>query len=322
MTRAFLLLSFCSLAVAQPAPSDWRFAHPNADLKVAINVHALLMADPVAKAIEQYKAQPNANPAQVDFVMAVLRTIDRVAMSARQQGPNDTDALVLMTGSFDPALITAFFPKTGKSQAKAVGPHALLIGEGDSFSAAVTRMSGPVDPANADADPDPSDIWVEAKAAFIAKQSNQDLPPMFQGLKTVAVGLKVADSPELNVVLGAADNDGASGLLGMVKLLTSQLAVATPAATSAMKALTFQQDGSKVKLHYVIPPEALAALQQQAASAQLPAQLPTQLAPFLTALGVGAAAQPKVGAAAQPQNDGKIVIHGLDGGPKEVPASK
>jgi acetamidase/formamidase len=62
--------------------------------------------------------------------------------------------------------------------------------------------------------------------------------------------------------------------------------------------------------------------QQQAASGGLPAQM----TPLLGMLGLGrpaSAATPPAGAITPvppPQNGGKIVIYGLDGGPKEIPA--
>jgi hypothetical protein len=75
-------------------------------------------------------------------------------------------------------------------------------------------------------------------------------------------------------------------------------------------------------LHFVVPPELIAfgqqmAQQQAAASGGLPAQL----LPLLGTLGLGrapAAAAP----APPPQNGGKIVIYGLDDGPKEIPPPK
>jgi hypothetical protein len=84
-------------------------------------------------------------------------------------------------------------------------------------------------------------------------------------------------------------------------------------------------DGASVRLHFVVPPELVALAQQQVASAgSTQGGLPTQLAPLLGGFGRGgfAPGKPSPGAIAPeppPQNGGKIVIYGLDDGPKVIP---
>lgn len=328
MTRALLLLSFCSLGIAQsPASSgiDWRFAQPNADVKLSVNLQALLKSDAVAKAIEQGKAQAKGNAAQVEMALAMLRTIDRVSVSARQKAPNDMDVLAEVTGSFDPQLIAGMFPSAGKSQVKVIGPHTILIGEGDSFTQALARMNGPAAPAVSDDAAGSSDIWIEGDAAMLAQQSGQPVPPMLKGLRGFALGLTLSDAPVVNLVLSAADEAGAASMLKTLQALTPLLAAA-PNTAAVTKALSLTQDGSKLRMHMVVPPEMLAMLQQQATSAANGGTLPAQLAPLLGSFGLGGAAsspKPPVRAAeAPPQNGGKIMIYGLDDGTKELPGPK
>jgi len=327
--RTLLLLGLCSHAIAQSSSVDWRFAQPDADVKMTVDVQALLKCDAVTKAIEQFKAQAKDNAAQIELGLTIARSIDRIAVSARQPSENNTDALVLVSGSFDPALITGFFPKTGKSKVKAIGPHSILIGEGDSFDGAVERMSGATSATVAD--PDPSDIWVEVSGALIAKQAGQSGGPEFpilKDLRNLGIGLKLNDPPELNIALTAA-NEGASGeLANTIQQAILAAPLAFPQLGSAGKGLSVKQDGSSVRVHFVVPPELLAMAQQQASSANLP----PQLAPIFSAFGMGdkSAAQPsaeqrKAAQApqpVQPKNDGKVRIFGLDGGPKEIPAPK
>lgn len=335
MTRSLLLLGFCSLAMAQsPAPGltpfssspvDWRFAQPDADMKIGINFQALLKSDAVAKAIEQGKAQAKDNAAQIDFALAMLRTIDRVSVSAHQQNTNDMDVLAEVTGSFDPQLITGFFPSTGKSQVKAVGPHTLLIGEGDSFAHAVERMSGAPAPTPTN-DLQQSDIWIQADAKMFAQQSAQPMPPMLQNLRGLAMGLTLSESPVVDLILNTTDDAAANGLLQTLQLMSGpMLAAASPQLASVGKALTFKQDGSNLRMHLVVPPEALAMLQQQAASAG--DGILSQIAPMMGGLGIGGAAAstskpPVHSAEPPPQNGGKIKIYGLDDGTKEISAPK
>ena len=335
MARTFLfgtllLLGFCSLAPAQTPPqTDWRFAHPDADMKVSINLQALLNSPAIAKAIEQSKAQAKDSAMQVELVLAILRQVDRVSLSARQKTPKDMDVLVQVTGSFDPQLIAGFFPSTGAGKVKVVGPHTLLIGEGDSFAQAAERMSADAAPAPAQ-DLEQSDIWIFASSSFLAQQTAAadggatQMPPVFKALDDLSVGLNFGDAPEVNLLLTAINEAGAGEMLRTFQDGVAQLAQLNPMASAAAKALSLKQEGSKIRMHYVVPPELVAMAQQQAASGDLS----TQLAPLLGNLGLGGfggasrAKQPVRGNAPEPppQNGGKIVIYNLDGGPQEVPA--
>jgi hypothetical protein len=328
--RTLLLLGFCALAPAQTAPeTDWRFAHPDAGVKMSINLQALLNSPAVAKAIEQSKAQAKGNAMQVELVLAILRQMDRVSVSARQKTPNDMDVLVQVTGSFDPQVIAGFFPSTGPSKVKVVGPHAILIGEGDSFAQAAERMAAA--PASGPAgDLEQSDVWMFVSSHFLAQQAAASgaagatqMPPVFKGLDDLSVGINFGDAPEINVLLTGIDEASAGEMLKTFQMSVGQLAQLNPMASAAAKALSMQQNGSKIRMHYVVPPELVAMAQQQAASGDFAAQL----APLFGNLGIGgfggpAAAKKPAGAITAeppPQNGGKIKIYGLDDGPKEVP---
>ncbi len=211
------------------------------------------------------------------------------------------------------------------------------MGEGDSFTEASARMSGPA--ASANGDLGQSDIWIEGDAVKLLKQSGQDVPPMFDGVRTFALGLTLGDSPVVDLVVGAKDDASAGLMLGMLQGLTPFLAT-SPAAASAAKAVSFKQEGSSVRMHMVVPPELVTMIQQQAASAASDAGngggFPAQLAPLLGTLGLGGGAksaspspakpaQPapsKSAPPAPPQNDGKVKIYGLEDGPKEIPGPK
>jgi hypothetical protein len=331
VTRALFVLGCCSLAAAQSPSTDWRFAQPDADIKISVNLQALLKSDAISKAIEQGKAQAKDKAGQIDFVIAMLRTIDRVSVAAHQKGPNDMDVLAEVTGSFDPQMIAGFFPSTGKSQVKVVGPHTILIGEGDSFLHAIGRMSGS-DASGPGDELEQSDIWIGGNVALLAQQSGQPMPPMLQSLRTFSMGLTLSAAPELNLVLSAADDAGAGQILMTVQMMAGPLLMATPEVAAAGKAISFKQDGSKVRMHFVVPPELLAMAQQQALSAS-GGGFPSQFAPILGSFGIGGASAPAAptkpptrtpmpGSAPAPQNGGKILIYGLDDGPKEIAAPK
>lgn len=323
MTRALLLLSFCSLAIAQSSvsssASDWRFAHPDADMKMSVNVQALLKSDAFAKGVEQAKTQAKDNAMAIQMGIAMLQGVDRLSVSLRQKAPNDADVLAQVTGSFDPQFIAGMFPSTGKSQVKVVGPHTILIGEGDSFTQAAARMSGSAAPASGD-DLEQSDIWIQVSGAMIAQQAGQQGSPMMKDVRGLSVGLTFGEAPVVNMVLTAADAAGAATLLGTFQAMTPLLA-AYPASAAAAKSLSLKQDGSKLRMHLVIPPEVVAMLQQQAASAASSGGT-TSFSP-MTLLGLAPSSKLVPPPPPPPaQNGGKVMIYGLDDGTKEIAAPK
>lgn len=341
VTRSLVLFAFCALAAAQtpapssrpaaPAPADWRFAHPDADMKIGLNLQAVLNSDAFKKGMEQAKAQSAksggaANVAQIDMVLGMLRTVDRISVSARQNAPNDMDVLAEVTGSFDPSFITALFPSTGKNQVKVVADHTILIGEGDSFTRALSRINGPAK-ADLGGDLEQSDLWIQANAALLQQQAGQQQQqalPMLKDVKTFAVGLTFADAPVINMVLTSASDAGAATMLttlqAMLPLLTT-----SPQSAALAKNLKLSQDGSALRMRMVIPPEMVAMLQQQALSAAGDGGLPAQLAPLLGSIGLGASPAkkaPDTTPVPPAQNGGSIKIYGLDGGPREIPIQK
>ena len=320
MTRALIFLGLCSIAVAQPAAVDWRFAHPDADMKLGINLKSVLNSSLVTKAIEQAKAQAKDNGPQIDLVLGMVRTIDEVSVSLHQKGPNDADVLAELSGAnFSPQLIAAFFPATGKAVAKPISAHTLLIGEGDSFTQAMERTNAGA-PIPGD-DLQQNDIWLDVGPALLAQQdSNPQLPPFLKGIKGVALGLMLSDSPKVDIAVTAADSASAGTMMTALQQLAPMLA-ASAGGAGANVAPKFQQDGSRVKMQVTIPPELITMLQQQAASGTAGAMpgLPPQLSSLLSSLGLGGGAKPDAKPPA-PQDGGKVIIYGLDGGPKEIPA--
>jgi hypothetical protein len=335
VARILLLFGFCSLALAQ-APSqagvDWRFAQPDADIKMSLNVQALLNSPSIAKAIEQGKTQAGNNAMQIDLVLGMLRTVDRISISAHRKADAkaqfDLDVVGQVTGSFNPQLIAGFVPSTSKSKVKAVGPNTLLFGEGDSLSQAAERMTGGM-PTPADQQGQ-NDFWISAGYGFLSQQAKgagQPMPPLFQSLREVSLGLNLGDAPEINVLLTAADAAAAGEILKMFQGAMGPVGQLNPAAGAAAKALSMKQDGSNVRLHLVVPPEVMASAQQFAQQQAATAGVGAQLAPLLGSLGLGSfapagSAKPSAGATPPvppPPARGNIVIYGLDGGPKQIP---
>src|SRR5689334_8576540 len=104
-----MLLGLVCVARAQ-TPADWRFAHPDADLRLSVNVQAVLRSPAFAAAMKQSQAQmPKEQQAAVQQVLGLVSTIERISISARQKTvPKDSDVLVLVSGSFDPKTVQQF----------------------------------------------------------------------------------------------------------------------------------------------------------------------------------------------------------------------
>jgi hypothetical protein len=357
VARTLLLLGFgfCSLAVVQPAaaqtpappPADWRFAHPDADMRVGLNLQAILNSPAVMKAIEQGKAQAKDNAMQVQLVLAMLKTVDRISVSANlkaapagaetadktpaENAASDMDVLVQVSGSFDSQLIAGFFPSTGTAKVKVVGPHTILIGEGDSFAKAAERMASGA-PVRGD-ELEQNDVWLSVSSDFIAKQAGASGLPVsttqanpLLGLLAFSLGLNLGEAPEINLLVTAKDKAAAGEMLKTLEAGVGQAGQINPLAGAAAKAMSMKQDGSRIRVHYVVPPELMGMVQQLAQEQATSGALPQQLAPLLGMLGMGgpaSAAKPAAGATAPapaPKNDGKIKIYGLDDGTKEIPA--
>ena len=338
MTFRATALALCAAALGF-GQTDWRFAQPDADLRMSLNVQAVLKSDPVNAALKKAEeGTTKEQTAQIQMVMGILSSIDRIAISARQKAgaakpaagatsaaslASDSDALVWVTGSFDPKIVLGLFPSTGTSKVQQVGPHSILIGEGDSFAKALARISGQAAAGPADELAD-NDLWIAGDTAMMTPQagSPSSSPISLQDLKKFSLGVNFKASPEVNLNLIAADDAGAGRMMGQMQVLMA-LAGTAPQAASLKQMLQFKQEGPSVKLHMVIPPEVLQMAQTMAqqnlsgGGAGAGASSPMQgLAPLLGLLGMGGGAKSQPAPAPKPSGD--IVIYGLDDGPRVI----
>jgi hypothetical protein len=236
------VFGFACIGLAQAQP-DWRFAHPNADMRMSVNVQSVLKSPAVTGMLKQKE-----QPAQVQLVLDLLSSVERISISARQTG-KDQDVLVLVTGNFDPSSIQAMFPSRGASQVKQLDPRTILIGEGESFTQAVQRMAG-LAPSGSSDELEQSDIWIAGSSALTSFQQAAPMAPAFQAMRTFSFGLNLGDSPAINVVLNADGADAAAHMLSALREMLGPLG----------QALETQQDGAKVKLHFPLSPDMLRSM--------------------------------------------------------------
>lgn len=337
MTLRAVGLALCAATIGfSQTTTDWRFAHPDAEMRMSVNLQAILKSPFVTAALA--KAQETATPeqkTQMQFVLGMLSSIDTIAVSARDlaaassrpaaatrspkagaAAPN-TDALVLVTGSFDPATVQKLFPSTGTSKVQQIGPHTILIGEGASFIRAVQRMSGPAPSAPPD-ELEQSDLWIEGSGAVMSQPGSQVTLPALKDLKRFSIGLNLRDSLDVNLNL-TAGNDAAAGQILTTLQGLMAMAGASPQAASLQQMLQFRQEGPVAKVHMNVPPQMLQAMQNGIQSGAMG----SQLQPLLGRFGIsapGTAAAPAAAAPPPPpaQEHGDIVIYGLEGGPKVI----
>lgn len=338
MTFRAIGLTLCAAALGfGQTGTDWRFAHPDADLRVSLNIQAVIKSEPVAAALKKAEeGTTKEQTAQIQMVMGILSSIDRIAISARQKPSSskpakaaaaattaasaaaDSDALVWVTGSFDPKIVLGLFPSTGTSKVQQVGPHSILIGEGDSFARAVQRISGQAASAPSDELAD-SDLWIAGDTAMMASQATQPSPFSLQDLKRFSLGVNFKASPEVNLNLTAADDAGAGRMMGQMQVLMA-LAGTAPQAAAVKQMLQFKQEGSSVKLHMVIPPEVLQMAETMASQSGTGSNSMQQIQPLLGLLGLsspGGQSKPATEPPA-PKPSGNIVVYGLDDGPRVI----
>jgi hypothetical protein len=331
MTRMITLLLLLATGVhAQTqTQTDWRFAHPDADIRASINVQTLLKSPVIAAMKEQ---APKESQAQIGMAVAMLSTIDRVSFSARQTAPgagntgtaSDADVLVLISGGFDAQFLQSMLG-AGGPQAKQVDPHTVLVGQGPSFTQALARLSGKApDGASSNDELEPSDLFIDGDLTRLSQQQGQPTPPPLQNVRRFSLGMNMGENVDLSLILTTADAADVQLLMKTFHDLMAQGGTTPEMASMLAKALDMRQDGAKLRVHFVPPPEMIQAAQQAAAGGDPTGGSLASIQPLLNMLGMGGgpAATPAKPTEPPPANGGKIMIYGLDGGPKEIKPPK
>ncbi|HEY4363878.1 MAG TPA: hypothetical protein VGN17_23115 [Bryobacteraceae bacterium] len=331
LTFGFLLAT--SLRAQGPA-TDWRFAHPDAAIRASINVQTLLKSPVIASIKDQV---PKEQQAQVAMGLALLSSIDRVSLSMAAPAvkpadgkPFDPDVLAVVSGGFDAGFLQSMLAGSGSAgttQVKQVDAHTVLVGSNTSFAASLRRLSGGLKSSGAD-ELESNDVWLWADLNQLNKLPDTNL--QMEGLKSFSFGVNLGENVDLNLIATAADAAGAQKLLETFNFLMKQSGMPADSAAMLAKALDMRVDGTKLRVHFAPPPEMIKAAQQQASGGAGGGLSPASLQPLLGMLGLGGGNAAGGGPAAAPQkanepppsNGGKIMIYGLDDGPKEVKPGK
>jgi hypothetical protein len=310
---------------------DWRFAHSKPDLLVSLNVGKIVRSPYFAQSIqESFNMTSDVDKAKVDLILKMVGTVERVQVSLRStQVKNDPDYLILVTGNLD-GMVRQMLTQQSKGAnvvSREVSPGAILFGKPAVIDQAVRRMSGTISPY-VPSDLSSSDLWIAGETNLLQANTNGPLPPGADALKHFALGMNFRDPMELNANFSMLNVDGAEKLIAMYNLLVAQ-AGQTPEAAALVNLAKVDRQGTEVHFRFSAP---LAMLQSQmktasqgAGAGQMPALLGMlgMSSPAATAPSAAAPAAPApIPVQSDPPKPGKIMIYGLDDGPREVGAKK
>lgn len=296
-----LALTCCLFAQEAASVADWRFAHPSPTLVGGVRLEALLES-PVVNSLlaESGKSDPN-----VELVTAMLKTalggVTEIRFSVLDKGNSEMDAIVMVTGKLDEALVGAL--SQGKAGSRRIDANTVLLGNGPSLDEAVQRLSEP--PALLrnrallrGSSLTGHDLW--AAGALPEAPMTDALNLNLRGL---ALGMSLTNDVAIELALEAA-----SAVMAQDLVTKAREAEATqPQLGATLEA--FVED-TTARFRVKVPAEKVAqaireGMVAQAAGAAAPAKADSSMAP--------------PPAPPPPPKRKTIIIEGLESGPKEIP---
>lgn len=307
---AVLLLAAVCLTVpraqAQEAASvpDWRFAHPNPTLVGGVRLKSLLESPVVNSMIEESSGKdPNAAMVAA-MVKGALGGVTEIRFSlldtskakGGEPGKTEMDALVLVSGKLDEALVGAL--SQGKASFRRIDANTVLLGTGPSLEEAAARMTEPPGLLRHPAlirgsSLKETDVWFAG--ALPETPMTGELNDNLRGL---ALGMSVSNDVALELAMEAATAAMAQELVAKAR----EAEATQPQLGIALNAVV---EDTTARFRVVVPAEKVAEAIRQGVAAQ--------------AAGALSNSDPPV--PPPPANRGSIVIQGLEGGTKEIPAS-
>ena len=349
-----LLLAVTRSAFAQT--NAWELGHPDAKLLVGVDLKSLRESSVGQSIREQMHAQPAAtaapSPLQASFqamAFGILDQIDRVFLSSPANtapgAKNNPPFLLVVEGRFPMAQLKPFLQgparpyrgaqvyrtsktdstktnltKTDTTSVAILDEGTLLLGDEKSVLAALDRRGRALAPAStllarAQVLAFTHDFWAIADAPLSKFQPASASPgnPVASALtsqiasqiKGIEAGLSLRDGFQFELNL-ATDSEATAAQMSQVisaQIQTAMLAQATrPEEAEMVRKLQIGAEGNRMRVNLALTADEFRQLQAaQAARAMAAARAP----------------QPPV-RAAKPATPGKIVIYGLEGGPREI----
>jgi hypothetical protein len=336
MTRSKLGIALLVFAATATAQTDtWELGHPDAKLMLGIDVKSIRESAAWKLFSDQSKTRPPASAMQA-MGMGILEQVNHIFVSSpgNPTANSKTTApfLLAIEGKFPLEALQAFqqsaprryrtadLYRTTKTDTTtlAVMDGLLLLGDEKSVVAAIDRRGHALPPASkllarAKALAATNDVWIiadESLSKFQTAKSdwNPLAAPFASQIEGIDFGLAVHEGFQFELSVASA-NEGAASQMAQMFALEIQMALAsktgTPEVADMAQKLKIDSLGNRMRVSLALPKEEFAALLQAAQAAEAARAQATAVAPKT----------PPPTKRAQP---GKIVIYGLDDGPRVI----
>jgi hypothetical protein len=287
------------LAAQTATDADWSFAHPDATLVGAIKPRAILDSPLLTFVTEDLGMADVNTKLMMGLVRATLGSVNEIRFSLQDNGTKEPDVIALVSGSFDEGLLSALAQQ--KAKVRRIDANTILLGNGPSLDKAAARVAR----TGASLRPrvslvseamEASDFWLSGQLPEMPMTAQ--LRTMLRGL---ALGLTVRDDLAAAFDLHAANAEQAQAL---VRETHSAEAKMPPLYQGLLQSYV---DGNTAHFRITVPRQILLDAVKNRAIPGMPGQEQPRLERL---------APPLLEAPAQPK---KVVIQGLDSGPREIP---
>jgi hypothetical protein len=342
-----MLLVVAAAASATAQTNAWELGHTDAKLLMGIDLKSLRESAVGRSIREQMTAQsapagaasPLQGPLQA-MALGLLEQIDRVFLSSPANGSpaakNNPPFLLVVEGRFPMAELKPFLQgasrryrtaevyRTSKTDTTSVAlleGGTLLLGDEKSVLAAMDRRGRALPPASAllaraQALASTHDFWMIADAPLskfqpastsVGNPLTSPLASQFASqIKGMDMGLSMRDGFQLELSL-ATESDAVAAQ--MTQLFSAQIQMAMlaqgnrPEAAEMARKLQIGAEGNRMRLNIALTKD---EFEQQMRTVQAARAL------------AGASTPQPAARPAKPATPGKIVIYGLEGGPREI----
>ena len=345
MTRSKLgiaLLVFAATAAAQT--NTWELGHPDAKLLLGIDLKAIresaawqVFSDQRKAQAPPAAAQPPLQATMQNMALGIFNQVDRIFLSSpgnpTVNAKTTAPFLVAVAGKFPLEALkpftqtaprryrTADLYRTTKTDTTtlAVMDGLVLLGDEKSVLSALDRRGHALPPASkllarAKALAATHDVWIvadESLSKFQPAKSdwNPLAAPFASQIQGIDFGLAVHEGFQFELSM-ATESEAAASQMAQMFAMQVQMQLAakagTPEVADMAQKLKIDSLGNRMRVSLALPKEEFAALLQAAQAAE-------------AARAQAAAAAPHAPpSAVRPAKPGKIVIYGLDEGPRVI----
>jgi hypothetical protein len=302
--------------VAPGGQVDWRFAHPNAAMLMSVNLRTLLSSPAMETVFNQISSQiggqvPGIGPAELAKARAWMNNIDRLYISV-QSATSNPQAVMIITGRFDNAFLSTLQVDPAK-RAQFANASAILIGDPGSVAQATKRMTATDAPnalvQTAGAWASRYDLWVMGSPALLPSaaltgKKAAGVPDFASSIRSFSVGMTMASDVRVDAVLETTSPQVAEQMAAMIKSGAMQQA----GMQEYSKNLHVSANGATLQISASVDQGQLTRGMSMRGSAGRRAS---------SGMTGSSVAIPE----AQPNPNAKpdrVVISGLDDGPKEI----